>query len=435
MEKLGIQIVLGYKKELDKFKSELNKTNEMSLKNQKTLQARQEAFFTKTEKQKQKAIDSAYGQAIKLENSAIANRLKNEEAYKKSWQKNLKDKEVAEQKAEQAKANQRQTLEQKTNERWQKNLKLQEASEQKRIQTATKLQNDALQKQLDNSRRFAQEYAKTGGVADISTTALGEGSIKSYKMGKDGSFEQVVKSSDGTLTKYKGTIDKTTGSLKLLSAQTSIVNKEVSKQEGIFSRLGNTLLHDAQKVLEWTLATGTIYGTLHKIGDGVEFITKLDTALAEIRMASGLTKEETSGLSKEYNKLAKELGITTEEIASTAVNLYRQGLNTDQVNKKMQEYIKLSKVAGETLEQTIEMGTAGTNTFGVSVERLGDISSATGDAVASSTNEILVAIQKSGSMAATAGVSLEELSAAAAVLGSTTRESGAIVGTSLNIGA
>jgi TP901 family phage tail tape measure protein len=129
--------------------------------------------------------------------------------------------------------------------------------------------------------------------------------------------------------------------------------------------------------------------------------------------------------------LGKNLGIAVEEIANSAKELYRQGLNTAEVNDRLADYIKLSKVLGRDLASTIEIGTAGTTAFGTSIQKLGDIATAVGDATASSGDEIMIAIQKSGMSAQTAGVSLEELSAMAATVSATTRESGAIVGNSL----
>lgn len=403
MEKVGIQIVLAYQKEIKKLEAELNK-----------LQAKQADNEVKSAKsisrEKIKTMEQLQNKAVALNETKLSKQEKIRLAYEK-----------------------------RESTRWEKNLRLQEISQQKsdskRIESASKLQQVAMQKQLENSKRFASEYAKTGGVADISTTPLGDGSIKSYKMDAMGNFEQKVKGVNGELVTYKGNVDKATGSMKIFSSQTAMVNKEVKQSQGYFSKLGSSLGHDILKVAEWSIATGAIYSSLHKIGEGITFIKDFDSAMAQVRMASGMTKAETDKLAYSYNGLAQELGISTKIIADSAVELYRQGLSTQEVNDRMADYIKLSKVAGETLQNTIEMGTAGTNAFGVSVKQLGDSASAVGDSVASSTLEIMQAIQKSGSSAQTAGVKLQELEAMAAVIGSTTRESGQIVGTSLKIGA
>lgn len=191
------------------------------------------------------------------------------------------------------------------------------------------------------------------------------------------------------------------------------------------------LVHNSLKMTEWAIAGGVLFGTLNKIGDSIKFITDLDTAFANIRMASGMTRDETAGLASQYNELARSLGVSTEVIASSAVELYRQGLSTQEASAQLQDYIKFSKVLGRDLQSTIELGTAGTTTYGVSVQRLGDISTAVGDAVASSGDEVLQIIQKSGSSAQVAGVQLEELATIGALVASSTRESGLQIGTSL----
>lgn len=222
----------------------------------------------------------------------------------------------------------------------------------------------------------------------------------------------------------------TTQNEKLATSQDK-VNKKTKEANGLFSNLGKTLAHNLGKMSEWAVAGTLIFGTLRKIGEGVQYVTEMNMALAEIRMASGMTREETQGLTQDYLNLGKELGIAVEEIANSAKELYRQGLTTGEVNSRLADYIKLSKVLGRDLQSTIEIGTAGATAFGVSIQKLGDIAGAVGDATASSGDEIMVAIQKAGMSAQTAGVSLEELSAMAATISATTRESGAIVGNSM----
>lgn len=248
-----------------------------------------------------------------------------------------------------------------------------------------------------------------------------------------GQFDEAAlkKKLQSQLESVSKTLGKANSRTTLFNAQIKEVTKQTDKAAKSIDGMTNSIAKDIKKVAEWGVSTALIYGSLRKIGEGVTFIKELDTAMSEVRMASSLTKEETDKLAVSYNQLGKELGISTKQIAESAVNLYRQGLSTEEVNARLADYIKLSKVAGEELQKTIEMGTAATTIFDVSVKKLGDSASAVGDSVASSTLEIMQAIQKSGSSAQTAGVQLEELEAMAAVIGSTTRESGAVIGNSL----
>lgn len=209
------------------------------------------------------------------------------------------------------------------------------------------------------------------------------------------------------------------------------VTTALQQSDNILARFTGTMTHNIAKMAEWGISGTLIFGSLRKLGEGIRFVTEMNTALANIRMATGMTTEETNGLSDAYNRLGKELGVSTKIIADSAVDLYRQGLNTEEVNGRLAEYIKLSKVIGENLQTTIELGTAATTAFGVGIKELGDIANTVGDATASSGREVMTAMQKSASVAQTAGVSMRELAAMSAVVASTTRESGSIVGGAL----
>lgn len=56
-----------------------------------------------------------------------------------------------------------------------------------------------------------------------------------------------------------------------------------------------------------------------------EFAKEYHDALNEIRMVTGMTSEEAQSLGEDYIKLAKEMKVSSREIASAAVEYYRQG--------------------------------------------------------------------------------------------------------------
>jgi len=307
-----------------------------------------------------------------------------------------------------------------------------------RIETATRLQQEAMARQMSMATQYQEELSRAGTNFNPASTSLGgAGTTISRSNVEETSsatarFTQVVQGANGAVTTYTGNLNRATGQTEILSRTTTQrLVPAMEQSTNVFSRFAQTLVHDISKMAEWGISGEIIFGTLKKIGDGVQYITEMDTALANIRMASGMTTEETNGLADAYNRLGKELGESTKVIADSAVDLYRQGLNTEEVNGRLAEYIKLSKVIGEDLQTTIEMGTAGTTAFGVGIKELGDIANTVGDATASSGKEVMTAIQKSASVAQTAGVSMRELAAMAGVVASTTRESGSIVGNAL----
>lgn len=287
-------------------------------------------------------------------------------------------------------------------------------------------------KQTSEIAKQTQEYEKLISKVKIFKDQQ-ERTLKTLQSGKYGGF---VDSKE--IAKFKSELDSLSATTPNLSTRMKEVDNQLKniKTNAVLAGTGvqsftKDITHGITKMAEWGIAGGILFGTLNKIGESIKFITELDTAFANIRMASGLTRDDTAGLASEYNNLAKELGVSTKVIANSAVELYRQGLSTQEAKAQLQDYIKFAKVLGRDLQSTIELGTAGTTTYSVSVEKLGSIATSVGDAVASSGDEVLQIIQKSGSSAQVAGVQLEELATIGALMASTTRESGSQIGNSL----
>ena len=62
-----------------------------------------------------------------------------------------------------------------------------------------------------------------------------------------------------------------------------------------------------------------------EIANVYQNILKLDEAMTDIRIVTGASVDEANSLMTSYNKLAKELGTTTTEVAKSASEWIRQG--------------------------------------------------------------------------------------------------------------
>ena len=71
----------------------------------------------------------------------------------------------------------------------------------------------------------------------------------------------------------------------------------------------------AKKVLIWGLATQAIYGSLRKIGEGIQYIRDLNKEMVSIQVVNNMSSAQVADLAMQYNGLAKELGTTTLEVA------------------------------------------------------------------------------------------------------------------------
>jgi len=71
----------------------------------------------------------------------------------------------------------------------------------------------------------------------------------------------------------------------------------------------------AKKVIIWGIATEAIYGSLKKIGEGIQYIRDLNKEMVNIQIVNNMSSAQIADLAMQYNGLAKELGTTTLEVA------------------------------------------------------------------------------------------------------------------------
>jgi len=222
-------------------------------------------------------------------------------------------------------------------------------------------------------------------------------------------------------------------SLQMDNLKTQIVGassalKNVNKDGYSFTQM---LELAAKKVAIWGLSTTLVYGVWRQIKQGISYISELDNSLNEIRIVTNKTQQEVNNLALSYNKLAKEMNVTTREIASTAADLFRQGLDEGQVEERMKAIIQYAKISGISLEESNKIITATANATGESVQKIIDVFAYLGDMTASGAEEIGEALQRVASTAENSGVSLEKAASWIATISSITRESASVIGNSL----
>ena len=60
------------------------------------------------------------------------------------------------------------------------------------------------------------------------------------------------------------------------------------------------------------------------VNEMIDTMKELDKAFTDIQMVTGGTDEQTAQLAKDYNKLAKEVGSTTTEVAEGASEWFNE---------------------------------------------------------------------------------------------------------------
>lgn len=204
--------------------------------------------------------------------------------------------------------------------------------------------------------------------------------------------------------------------------------KELNNQTKLFSQnLGSVVA----KFGEWLIVGNLIMGTLRRLRSSIDFLVSLDEQMTVIAMVTNQTREQVSGLVDEYVALADALKVSSLEIATSAVALYRQGLNAQEVEERLIAISKAAKTAGIETTQATEYVTAGVNAMGVSAEHFNDVLLKVGSVAGTSYQELGEAFQKSASSFATANIELEKSASYIATVSEVTRQSASTIGASM----
>lgn len=166
--------------------------------------------------------------------------------------------------------------------------------------------------------------------------------------------------------------------------------------------------------------------------DALDYARTYYDLLNEIRIVSGYSEDQVKVLGQQYRDIAREMKVSSTEIAEAAVEYWRQGLPADEVNDRLVQTIQYAKVSSLEFSESAELMTAATNAMGVSAQRVADVWTYLGDASASGADEVGRAMQKVAASAGEFDLSFEWLGAYIATISEVTRQAPEVVGTALN---
>lgn len=205
--------------------------------------------------------------------------------------------------------------------------------------------------------------------------------------------------------------------------------KQVNKT---IANIGTTL----KNTIKWEASSNLIHGLESAFSSAISYATNLNKTLTDIRVVTGASMDDMSKFTKQANTMAKQLGATTQDIAKAALIYYQQGDNAQLAAEKAAITTKAANVAFTASAQEMsEMLTAVWNSYKVGQNELQsvvDIVTALGATTASSTEEIMTAMQRVAATANTVGVSVKQMSSIIATAASVTRQSPETIGTAWN---
>lgn len=156
-----------------------------------------------------------------------------------------------------------------------------------------------------------------------------------------------------------------------LAVKQAEYNLQLLKSQSHADSLAHTLEHMAGNLLS-DVVRGFAREVANAFREAAVYVEEFNSLLTEISIVTGRTQSEVEELGSSYRALAKDMKVTSTQIAEAAVGYYRQGLNDNQVMERLGKTIQFSKTSGLEFADAAEYLTATVNSMDVTIERAAD---------------------------------------------------------------
>lgn len=196
-------------------------------------------------------------------------------------------------------------------------------------------------------------------------------------------------------------------------------------------------VQDLQRSTQYFFSLRNMLNLLKRgIDDAIQSVKELDAAMTETAVVTDYKVSDLWGMLPQYTQLANQLGATTQGAYETMTLYFQQGLDQQQAFEIGAETMKMARIAGLDYAETTDMMTAALRGFNMelnetSAKRINDVYSELAAITASDTEELGTAMQRTASIAHSAGMSFEGTTAFLAQAIETTREPAENIGTAM----
>lgn len=189
-----------------------------------------------------------------------------------------------------------------------------------------------------------------------------------------------------------------------------------------------------ERAAKWGAASTVVYGSVAELKQAIGTLAEIEYSLAQLRMVMSPLEADIAGLSKTAVSFAKEYGVAITEVLKSMKVFAQQGLSQAEIIDRTRVSTLASNVTTLQAADATEALTAAMKVFkeeGSGAMRFLDSWSEVEAKHAITAGDMANAIKKSASAAKTAGITFDQLNGIVAAIGSTTRQTGKEVGTSL----
>jgi len=187
------------------------------------------------------------------------------------------------------------------------------------------------------------------------------------------------------------------------------------------------------RVLAFGASVGIINAVVQSFKNLVSTTIEVEANLAKINSILKTTTSGLSALKAEIFEIAKNTEQTFDTVANAALELSRQGLSAEEVTKRLNDSLILSRLAGIDAAEAVAGLTAAVNSFSKAGLTTGEVLnkiSAAANSFAVSERDLIEGFKRSASVAEQAGVSIDELGGIITAVQQRTARGGAVIGNS-----
>ena len=238
------------------------------------------------------------------------------------------------------------------------------------------------------------------------------------------------------LGKAANECDRLTKEMEETAAATNQANKAAQEYaQSAFSMAKQ--MEQLQQSTQYFFSLRNMINLLKRgVHEAVDVVKELDAAMTETAVVTDFSVGDMWQKLPEYTANANALGASVKDMYEATTLYYQQGLRTDAAMGIANETMKMARIGGLDAADATDKMTAALRGFNMeiseaSAQRVNDVYSNLAAKTASDTEELGTAMQRTASIAASAGMSFEGTAAFLAQAIETTREPAENLGTAM----
>jgi len=188
------------------------------------------------------------------------------------------------------------------------------------------------------------------------------------------------------------------------------------------------------RVLAFGASVGVIAAVSNALKQLVTTSIEVEKSLTNINSILKQSESQLDSFKNQIFDIARNTGQTFDTVAEAALELSRQGLKAEEVTKRLNDALVLSRLSGLSAAESVAGLTAAVNSFssaGLTTSDVLNKISAAAASAAVSDRDLIEGLKRSGAVAVTAGVKFDELIGIISALQERTARGGSVIGNSL----